>query len=110
MSARRRILNRSLTVVSLCWLVAGLSIPLAAADDLRDARTWTDRNGNELSGKYSGIIRDQLLLRTDGRVIRVPLEHLSEQDLTWLRAPQREEPAQQVAGRVPNRPDDRSRE
>lgn len=52
--------------------------------DRNAEREWTDINGNAMTGRFSGVIRDEVLINSGGRVQRVKLSSLSEVDIAWL--------------------------
>jgi hypothetical protein len=50
-------------------------------------RTWTDATGNyKVEAEYRGIINGMVILKKkDGKIIKLPMEKLSEQDQKWLK-------------------------
>ncbi len=54
-------------------------------------RTWTSTIGTKLEADFIGVEDDVALLKKrDGKVLRVPLEKLSEQDRAWIHQQARE--------------------
>lgn len=85
---RPRLPLRLVLALLLTW--TAWSLPAAADDasettfDRNAEREWTDVNGVKLTGTFSGVIRDEVLINAGGRVTRVRMSTLSEADIAWL--------------------------
>jgi len=46
--------------------------------------TWTTRDGRSYEGLLSGVVDDAVEIDSNGRVIRIPLQELSDEDLQYV--------------------------
>ncbi|WP_197443510.1 hypothetical protein [Maioricimonas rarisocia] len=53
--------------------------------DRSQERTWTDRQGRQQKAKFSGVLSGNVLLKVGGRIQRIPLATLSDEDVDWIR-------------------------
>ena len=75
-------LLRSLPVW-LCLLPAVLWA--AETYDRKTERVWTTQDGAETTASFSGVIRNEVLLKAAGSVKRISLDQLSKADVAWVR-------------------------
>lgn len=48
------------------------------------ARTWTTRDGRTYEGLLSGVVNDAVEIDANGRIIRIPLQEMSDEDLQYV--------------------------
>ncbi|MDA1054665.1 MAG: SHD1 domain-containing protein [Planctomycetota bacterium] len=60
--------------------------PAAPAAKTAEIRTWTSTVGSTIEAELTGVEDEVAILKKrDGKVLRVPLDKLSEQDQAWIR-------------------------
>ncbi len=90
MSPRHLVRFWAIGSVAFVLAFGTLLLPAIADDadettyDRNSEREWTDVDGNSTTGRFSGVIRDEVLINSGGRVNRVKLSSLSESDIAWL--------------------------
>ena len=74
--------KRCIWLLSVTFL---LLMPSAAEDKLRDSRVWHGKNGKHFRGQFVEREGDALrIMDTRGKLYKVPLTSLSEDDLKWF--------------------------
>ncbi len=48
------------------------------------ARTWTTRDGRTFEGLLSGVVNNAVEIDAKGRIIRIPLQEMSDEDLQYV--------------------------
>ena len=82
-----RLISPAFLLTASLFLAPGVS----RAEGLHDQRTWTGRNGKALEAKFESREGNLLVLTgQDGKTLKIDPTNLSDNDMKWLEAAEKE--------------------
>lgn len=88
MFATRKVQVQLMLMAACVGLLCTQTLAQAPGDDARfdrkQERAWTDRNGNQQTATFAGVLGENLLLKVETQTIRMPLEQMSDDDIGWV--------------------------